>query len=227
MTTTQRPTHRLLPIGTDETLVLGDSQNHSTTKTDLAALIACDTERVAADLLAVTVRSTETAALLWWREQNEVDRIEPSYGTTADCDLARSTAEIENAAIEAELARRERASRNSSGVASPGDAEIVAWVAVARQLADEVPVPVALERLGHPMRRVGRDKERREEYHGACPFCGGSDRFMAWGPPRSRYLCRQCSNGRARDVVTLWRNVTGLGLREACEELLTMAGVPR
>lgn len=195
--------------------------------TDLAAAIARDNARRAADDLAVTVRNMGGAELLDWRERLECDRLEPGYADDDTNALARFMATERLAPVDAELARRERAARVASGVASPGDAAYMTWANVARELREAVPVPVALERLAHPMRRVGRDRDGRDEYHGPCPFCGGKDRFIAWGPPRSRYLCRQCSGDHAGDVVTLWRNATGLGFVGACEELLDIAGVPR
>ena len=191
--------------------------------TELAAAIARDNERRAADDLAVTVRNMGNAELLDWRECLGWDLLEPGYADDDTNALARFMATERIAAVDAELARRECAARIASGVASPTDATQSAWADVARELRDAVPVPVALERLAHPMRRVGRDRERRDEYAGACPWCGGEDRFRAWGPPRSRYWCRQCES--RGDVVTLWRNVTGLAFVDACRELAELAGV--
>lgn len=239
MTTETRPADRLEPTGAGETLNAGDGTNDSTGPADdgadasslgpslFAAAVARDNARRAADDLAVTVRNKGDAELLDWRGRLMVDALEPGYADDDTNALARFVATERLAAVDAELARRERAAARASGVAPPSDARHVAWADVARELRDAVPVPMALERLGHPMRRVGRDRDGRDEYHGPCPFCGGKDRFIAWGPPRSRYLCRQCSGDHADDVVTLWRNATGLGFVDACEELLDIAGVPR
>ncbi len=129
--------------------------------TELAAAIARDNERRAADDLAVTVRNMGNAELLDWRECLGWDLLEPGYADDDTNALARFMATERIAAVDAELARRECAARIASGVASPTDATQSAWADVARELRDAVPVPVALERLAHPMRRVGRDRERR------------------------------------------------------------------
>ena len=53
---------------------------------------------------------------------------------------------------------------------------------------------------------------RGGEYAGACPFCGGRDRFRAW-PEQGRYWCRQC--GAEGDAIDYLRRKGGLGFREA------------
>lgn len=63
-----------------------------------------------------------------------------------------------------------------------------------------------------PMRLVSR---ARQEYAGACPFCGGderrSDRFHIWLTPagRERYWCRRCNRkGRVADLLGSARRPT-------------------
>lgn len=58
------------------------------------------------------------------------------------------------------------------------------------------------------------------EYCGACPWCGGRDRFIVWPNPRRgnpRYWCRQC--GKRGDAVTWLRERRGLTFTEACRAL--------
>lgn len=56
------------------------------------------------------------------------------------------------------------------------------------------------------------------EYHGACPGCGGRDRFMVW-PTEGRYYCRQCqATGDAIEFVR-WRH--GLTFPAALKHLGT------
>jgi DNA primase len=56
------------------------------------------------------------------------------------------------------------------------------------------------------------------EYAGACPFCGGRDRFRAWpASDKPRWWCRQC--GRKGDAIQFLRDREGLTFREACERL--------
>jgi len=167
-----------------------------------------------------------TPELLAWRDLVRCDVAEPGFDDEDTNAVARELAKTRLAEIDREVARRERAARKDAGIPSPSDIRYVAWAEVAAELRDALPVPQALDHLGWPKMRVGRDREGRDEYHGPCPLCGGRDRFIAWGAPRSRWFCRQCSDGRANDVVTLWRNThPGLGFRAACEELAELAGV--
>ena len=54
------------------------------------------------------------------------------------------------------------------------------------------------------------------EYAGACPFCGGKDRFRVW-PEEDRYWCRSC--GKAGDSIEYLRERRGLSYVEACNVL--------
>ena len=54
------------------------------------------------------------------------------------------------------------------------------------------------------------------EYKGPCPVCGGEDRFMAW-PNKEKgrvYWCRHC--GIQGDLIQFYRDVDGLGYKQAC-----------
>ena len=63
-------------------------------------------------------------------------------------------------------------------------------------------------------KRVGRN-----EYAGACPWCGGKDRFRVWPDQgeSGRFWCRQCD--KSGDAITLLCDFGGLSFREACESL--------
>ncbi len=54
------------------------------------------------------------------------------------------------------------------------------------------------------------------EYAGACPFCGGSDRFKVW-PETDRYWCRGCD--KAGDSIQYLREKRGLPFGDACKYL--------
>lgn len=54
------------------------------------------------------------------------------------------------------------------------------------------------------------------EYAGACPFCGGKDRFRVW-PKTGRYWCRQCK--ASGDGIQYLRDKHGMEYHEACEVL--------
>jgi DNA primase len=66
------------------------------------------------------------------------------------------------------------------------------------------------------------------EWAGACPFCGGKDRFRVQPhhPGGGRWLCRGCSDGKWQDVIAyaqrLW---PGLEFRAVCERLAGGAGM--
>jgi phage/plasmid primase-like uncharacterized protein len=62
----------------------------------------------------------------------------------------------------------------------------------------------------------------REELHGPCPFCGGSDRFVVFG--NGRGWCRQC-NWKG-DSIQLLRDRDGLSFREAKRRLGLDSSVP-
>lgn len=69
-----------------------------------------------------------------------------------------------------------------------------------------------------PLKKVGAN-----EHHGACPWCGGKDRFVVWPDqsfqpsiqaPIGRYFCRQC--GRTGDGIDFLRQHVGLSFPDAC-----------
>lgn len=56
------------------------------------------------------------------------------------------------------------------------------------------------------------------EYAGACPWCGGRDRFRAWPEEDGgRFWCRGC--GKTGDAIQYLRDFRGLSFKEACLEL--------
>jgi DNA primase len=56
------------------------------------------------------------------------------------------------------------------------------------------------------------------EFCGACPFCGGNDRFRVWPEFKGgRFWCRGCN--KHGDNIQYLRDAQGLSYREACERL--------
>jgi DNA primase len=57
------------------------------------------------------------------------------------------------------------------------------------------------------------------EYTGACPFCGGEDRFRIWPEAKGggQYWCRKC--GKRGDAIQFLRDRDGLSYRDACMKL--------
>lgn len=56
------------------------------------------------------------------------------------------------------------------------------------------------------------------EWSGACPFCGGRDRFRVWPEEDGgRFWCRGC--GKSGDAIQWLRDFRGLSFQEACAEL--------
>jgi len=181
------------------------------------------TRDLVADEMAATVRGLPPTDLLWLRESLLIDLAEPGYADADSNAVCRALVESRLPEVEREIARRERAARRDTRVTSPTDTGYAAWIDVAAGVRDTVSVPAVLARCGHEMRRVGRDRDGRDEYHGPCPWCGGEDRYHAWDLPRSLYWCRRCE--MRGDVITLWRNLhPGLGFQAAVEELVAMAG---
>jgi hypothetical protein len=68
------------------------------------------------------------------------------------------------------------------------------------------------------LKRTGTSKSG-PEYHGPCPFCGGTDRFVVWPEKGNagRYWCRQCR--RHGDAIQLLRDRDGLTFIEAKRQL--------
>ena len=57
------------------------------------------------------------------------------------------------------------------------------------------------------------------EYAGACPWCGGEDRFRVQ-PDKGVWLCRHCTNGKWQDVISFGRRLwPGESFVSVCEML--------
>ena len=56
------------------------------------------------------------------------------------------------------------------------------------------------------------------EYAGACPFCGGRDRFRVH-PESNRWYCRQCGDGKWHDVVDFIMRRDQCSLKDAAKRL--------
>lgn len=64
------------------------------------------------------------------------------------------------------------------------------------------------------------------EYGGACPWCGGVDRFRVWPEQNGgRYWCRNC--GKAGDSIQYLRDKRGLSFADACRQLNITPEKPR
>lgn len=80
---------------------------------------------------------------------------------------------------------------------------------------------------------IARDTELKKvagtgggEYHGSCPFCGGTDRF-AVQPNGRGWSCRQCSP-HWQDAIAYVQRRDGVGFKQAVETLgLPMEQQPR
>lgn len=59
------------------------------------------------------------------------------------------------------------------------------------------------------------------EWAGACPFCGGKDRFRVQPHAEGggRWLCRQCTDGKWGDAIDFVMRAGGLDFRAACAAL--------
>ena len=67
---------------------------------------------------------------------------------------------------------------------------------------------------GGTLKRIG--STNGGEFAGACPFCGGNDRFRVW-PETGHYWCRSCEKGG--DSIQYLREKRGLSFVESCHYL--------
>ncbi len=114
------------------------------------------------------------------------------------------------AAVEKELARRERLAH--VGVCRPPsrDGDYAAWRTLAAEVRRRIDLRGLLTReLGwRPVRQSAR------EAAGPCPLCGGHDRFIAW-PDRA--WCRRC--GWSGDAIAIARLAWNCSFRDAVRRL--------
>lgn len=77
-------------------------------------------------------------------------------------------------------------------------------------LIDLIPSTSHLKRIG---------STNGGEYAGACPFCGGKDRFRVWPNDKTnpRWWCRQC--GKTGDALGFVMQFLNLDFKAACEYL--------
>ena len=103
------------------------------------------------------------------------------------------------AAYQSVYESRLAALRMANGTATSRDLDRQAWTDLARAVKERVTITEVLELRGITVTWHGR------EGHSACPFCGGTDRFVIWPGPPDRAWCRQChaSNRSTMDVVAL------------------------
>jgi DNA primase len=95
-------------------------------------------------------------------------------------------------------------------------------VMIGRPTIDTVAIKGRVDLLG----LIGTDTRlkrvaatRGGEYAGACPWCGGQDRFRVQ-PERGRWWCRGCSDGpRWQDAIAYVRQRDGVDFVEACRRL--------
>ena len=79
----------------------------------------------------------------------------------------------------------------------------------------------ALQKDGFPLKKVS--DTNGGEYCGACPFCGGRDRFRVWPYHNGgRYWCRRCD--KAGDSIQYLRVRRGLSYLDACQLMGTSIG---
>jgi hypothetical protein len=59
------------------------------------------------------------------------------------------------------------------------------------------------------------------EWSGPCPFCGGRDRFSVqpYHKPEARWLCRHCTDGKWKDVITFVERRDKSSFMDACRAL--------
>jgi len=99
------------------------------------------------------------------------------------------------------LARRSTRARIDTSILRA----VVDWGDLAKQIKDHHDgIHLVLAGAGVLLRRVGWSGRRAcDEYAGACPVCGGHDRFRVWPGPPGHYWCRQCR--ASGSVIDAWQ----------------------
>jgi hypothetical protein len=131
-------------------------------------------------------------------------------------------------AVNEALDRIDRVSRIARGVASTRDRIYLAWSELARVVRERVDLPELFAMAGWKLRKAGRSSRRGEdEYAGACPLCGGSDRLRVWSGPNGRAWCRQCE--WSADAIAVTRSIVlpGAGFRDAVSYLADYVGASK
>lgn len=174
---------------------------------------------------AVDCRDLGTGELVTLFEslRYEVADLDGLYG---DDPLARHLLAIRYQAVRDELHRRRRLSLAGHDVPDPRAAGDDAWRDLTREVRQRASILHLLTDHVHAgLTRVGRNGRRDcDEYAGACPWCGGRDRFRVWPGPPGACWCRQC--GFHGDVITVFRQHTGAGFREAVRFAALELGLP-
>ena len=73
--------------------------------------------------------------------------------------------------------------------------------------------------------RIGLDTHRfrpfgNSEWHGPCPFCGGTDRFSVQPhAAEPRWLCRNCTEAKWQDVIAFVMRRDDCDFMTACQTL--------
>lgn len=62
-------------------------------------------------------------------------------------------------------------------------------------------------------------RKTETEYAGACPLCGGTDRFVVFADDKPGWLCRGCSPEHRKSAIDLVMAKEGMSYPEACQHL--------
>jgi len=144
-----------------------------------------------------------------------------------ESDVARSILTERQKVLRDELARRERLYAGGVDVPDPYAAEHDAWLSLAGDVRRRADVLSIFGDAGHVLSRAGWSNRRQaEEWVGACPWCGGRDRFHVWRGADPGYWCRGC--GAGGDAITATRNLIPgcAGFYEAVAWLARQLGLP-
>ncbi len=166
--------------------------------------------------LAAECRATGNAELL-----ADLDALAYQLVETTDDAVGHALVAARLDAVRSELARRERLHAAVPTLSDPRAPRYEQWRDLARQVRERhAGILDLLDGSYGPFRRRGSD-----EYHGPCPHCGGSDRFIVWPGPTGRFWCRRC--GCRGDVIDAYRLVRPTAdFHAAVAELAADVGLP-
>lgn len=120
-------------------------------------------------------------------------------------------------AIRTELERRERNSRLANGVGSPADRKYGEWRQLAQIVREQADMLRVFDACGYHVHDW-----TKQEGHGSCPVCAGTDRLVITAGPPDLCWCRQCKWGG--DVITVAMSFGRIGFRDAVMWLADLCG---
>lgn len=141
------------------------------------------------------------------------------------CEIERNREQFK--ILDAELrGRRESFAWNPDGP-NPDGERYQQWRGLANDIRDRIDLPELFEHFNYELRRAGKNTRRGgDEWCGACPLCGGTDRLRVWSGANGLAWCRQC--GWSADAISAAQSLSRavVGFYPAVRHLAGLLGLP-